>query len=117
MSKTVNKNKQVSLRISSEIHAKLVNYAELHSLSLTGAVVRLVEKGLDFENIEPATKQDIEQLRTENQKRDLEFEKSFQLLHEAIKNEQINVQLPPGETEKHQYSNPITRWWRGKNKA
>lgn len=100
MAKKINKNKQVSLRISSEIHSKLTTYANAHSLSLTDACVRLIENGLIAEYQQLATKDDIERLMLDNKRRDSEEQTRLTLLLDAIKNQPIAVQqLPPVDSD------------------
>ena len=108
MPKKVNKNKQLSLRISSEIHSKLTTYANAHSLSLTDACVSLLEKGLKAE-LEPAvSKTDIEMLKAKIETLDANQTVRNTLLLDAIQNQPIAVQErlaleePTAESQKQQ---------------
>ncbi len=92
MSKKINKNKQLSLRISSEIHSKLTTYANAHSLTLTDACVYLVEKGLKSEIEQPATKDDIEIIKLKIETLEANEVTRNTLLIDAIKNQPIAVQ-------------------------
>jgi hypothetical protein len=48
--------------MSSALHERLSTYAKTHGISLTDTVVKLLEKGLEADAVQVATKQDIELL-------------------------------------------------------
>lgn len=102
MTKKVNKNKQVSLRISSEIHSKLTTYADAHGLTLTDTCVRLIEKGLKSEYEQVATKDDLQVIKAEIEALEAKQQTSATLLLDAIKNQPIAVQPLPAPADQEQ---------------
>ena len=91
--------KSISLRITNEIHSKVMIYANANNLTLTKAIEDLVEEGLRAKNEPVATKTDIERLVAETKRVQEQQEKIQQqqettklALVQAIQNQPVEIQ-------------------------
>ena len=95
MTKKINKEKRITVRLTNSRHSELTSYAKAHELSLSEAVDFLIDKGLKSEFKQVATKEDIDRLIAENQKLQQQHETTRAVIVQAIKEQPITVQQLP----------------------
>ncbi len=86
------KTKNVSLRMTNALHAKLMAYATAHDLTQTKAIEELLEKALKAQSESLATKTDIELLLSETRRLQDKQESTQATLMQAIQNQPITIQ-------------------------
>ena len=99
MSKTSNKEKRVTVRLTNSRYTALSAYAKSQETSLSQAIDNLVDAGLKAEQLHVATKEDVQLLASDIKQRDSELEKSLLLLHNAIENQPLVTQQLAAPTD------------------
>ena len=114
------KEKHISVRVTNGTHSQISTYAAANNMTLSKAVETLLQRGLVAELEPPATRNDIELLKSEYMKHNSELEKSLLLIHNAIENQPLVTQqlAAPADAAVQQERSRLSRAWsvlRGKD--
>ena len=113
MTKTSNKEKRVTVRLTNSRHSELTTYAKAHEISLSKAIETLVDAGLKAEQLHVATKEDVQLLASDIKQHNSELEKSLMIIHNAIKNQPLvthQLTAPADEDAQCEHSRLKRAW-------
>ena len=113
MTKTSNKEKRVTVRLTNSRHSELTTYAKAHEISLSQAIETLVDAGLKAEQLHVATKEDVQLLASDIKHHNAELEKNFLLLQQAIENQPLVTQqlAAPADADAQREHSRLKRVW------